>query len=401
MEGTRAHGIADGPTPSGLAFAPRSGLADALATVFRTSLPAAGAAAAALVEEGGERVLAAWNCSQPDGLRALARADPAGLPAAGPALGPLVIDPFEAADGRLLAEAWVAAVRPAQRARAWLLVLREGAAPCPDCGTGAAAAEVAHVVGLLLEREIYAEEARRAREARDHFLVALHHELRTPATALLLEAELLRTGMLGSLPPRLQSTLARLDGRVGELIHVVQRVLDLAQLETAAGAGRPDLVEVREAIVALARHVEPAAESKGISLSLFFPRALPVIQTDGERFRRVLLYLLANAIKYGDNGHIQVRVEREPDGAGGRPSQRLVVRVVDSGRGIPPEEIERVFEPFTQVEEGARTDSRRRGLGLGLSIARKLARSIGGDVEVESAVGKGTTAVFTLPSVAP
>jgi signal transduction histidine kinase len=122
------------------------------------------------------------------------------------------------------------------------------------------------------------------------------------------------------------------------------------------------------------------------------------VQTDEERFRRVLVYLLANAVKYSGPGRVQIRVERAESSPGGAEDPTLLFRVVDSGPGIPPAELERVFEPFAQVEEGARTDSRNRGVGLGLSLARKLARSLGGDVSVESVVGSGTVATFVLPT---
>jgi len=228
---------------------------------------------------------------------------------------------------------------------------------------------------------------------REHFLVALQHELRTPATALMLEAGLLQSGLLGNLPPRVQSTLERLERQVGDFLRVVQRVLDLAQVENLA-EGRADLVDVRRAVLAVARNAEPEASRKGVAFSLFFPRRIPAIQTDEDRFRRVVNHLLANAVKYSGPGSVQIRVERGA-GTGGAPA--LLVRIADCGPGIPAPELERVFEPFAQVEEGARTDSRRRGIGIGLSVARRLARSIGGEVMVESVVGTGTVATFSLP----
>jgi signal transduction histidine kinase len=397
MDQTRAAGTTGGiDLIRGAGSAPPR-LDATLDTVFRGLVPPAGAVAAALCDAGTREVLAGWNV---EGAAAARLATAAGSherrEAAGPSSDPLPIEPIPTLDGRWAGAVRVLPLEAAGPVRFELLLFFEpgggGAGPQAE-----AAAELAQVVTRLVEREIFAEEARRAREARDHFLVALHHELRTPATALLLESDLLQSGLLGSLPPRLQSALARIDGRVGEVVRVVQRVLDLGELEAAGATPRSDLVDPREAIVALARHAEPAAEAKGISISLFFPRHLPVVQTDGERFRRVLLYLLANAVKYVERGHIQIRVERVSGPGGSAGGAALVVRVVDTGCGIPPDQLERIFEPFAQVDEGARTDSRRRGVGLGLSIARKLARSIGGDVVVESEPGKGTTASFSLP----
>jgi signal transduction histidine kinase len=374
-------------------------LGEAVASLLAASAPRAGALAGAVGTCTPPLVDAAWNCDRAHLQKLLAREDfSRRLNAASGSLVPL--DPGAVCGSPHEAEVGMLRALPLQTARdrADLLLLLYPAGFEPSAAHDDGETTVVSLITLLLDREFFASEARRAREAREHFLVAIHHELRTPATALMLEAGLLQTGLLGTLPPRLQQSLHRLEGQVTDLVRVVQRVLDLAQLETAHIPPRDDLFDPRESIVTIARHVEPAAERRGVSLSLFFPRALPLLQTDEDRFRRVLLYLMANALKYSERGHIQVRVERCTHvGTGQRHEHLLVVRVVDSGRGIPPDELERVFEPFAQVEEGARTDSHQRGVGLGLPLARKLARSIGGDVTVQSAVGKGTTASFSVP----
>jgi signal transduction histidine kinase len=373
-------------------------LEDACAALFASLAPYAGAVAAAFVQCEPAQVLAVWNCEPGDVRRVLSGPCLAGRPETLSELVlPLAADHFAAAHGQAADGVRAIPMRPAD-GRSILLLLFYSQDVVPDAVQLAHGSSMAALGTVLLEREFYAEEARRAREARDHFLVAIHHELRTPATAVMLEAGLLHSGLLGSLPPRLQNSLSRLESQIGELVRVVQRVLDLAKLETSIEPARDDLVDPRETVVALARHVEPAAERKSVTLSLFFPRALPIIQTDAERFRRVLLYLLANAIKYTERGKIQVRVERMTRKlTEHRREPLLVVRVVDTGRGIPREELERIFQPFAQVEEGARTDSFTRGVGLGLPLARKLARSLGGDVEVESEPGQGTTATFSVP----
>jgi signal transduction histidine kinase len=341
-------------------------------------LPAVGAVAA--VVRHGDACVAAWNIDAGSAAR----------------LGGGRVEGVVAEDGRLIRAARTVEVCDGLHGEAVLVLCfpttgKESAAP------DASVQALALVVGRLLERPELVEAVRSAAGAKEHFLVALHHELRTPATAVMLEAGLLQSGMLGTLPPRIQATLTRLEQQVGDLVRVVQRVMDLAQLESVA-EGRADVVDVRQAIVTLARQAERTATRKGVSLSLFFPRTLPLVQTDEERFRRVLVYLLANAVKYSGPGRVQIRVERAEPSPGAAEDPALLFRVVDSGPGIPPAELERVFEPFAQVEEGARTDSRNRGVGLGLSLARKLARSLGGDVTVESVVGSGTVATFVLPT---
>lgn len=256
----------------------------------------------------------------------------------------------------------------------------------------------AGLAALVLENDRLFEEARQARQARDHFLIALNHELRTPASALAMMADLLRDGSFGALPKPLDEALRETEQHVHEMVGVLRRVVDLGGLESQAVPEREDILRPREVVTDLLRRVEPAAKRKQLALTLYVPRTLPPLQTDAARFSRVLLYLLSNAIKYTAQGGVEVRVERAMHRPA--PTRRepvLVVRVKDTGRGIPPEELARIFEPFAQVEEGARTDSRSRGLGLGLPLARQLARSLGGDISMESTPGKGTIATVFIP----
>jgi signal transduction histidine kinase len=370
----------------------------ALAATITAALPDAEIQAAAVGECNPPHVHAVVNCGLAEAAAILAREEVAAASTAGEGSAVHLdladlggFPPLGAGAEHLVA----LPLHSSHLRRGFLLIFHRGPL---SAGQRERTVALAALVSLLLEREFHAQEAHRAREARTHFLVAIHHELRTPATALMLEGGLLQSGLLGPLPPRLESSLNRMEAHVGELIRVVQRVLDLAQWETTTDSPAEDLLDVRKAVVALARQVEPTAERRGIKLSLFFPRLLPLLQTDSDRFRRILLFLLGNALKYTDQGFVQVRVERGLRSSGSnRREPQLVVRITDSGRGIPKEELERIFEPFAQVEEGARTDSQNRGLGLGLPLARKLARSLGGDIVVESSCGAGTTATLFIP----
>lgn len=278
---------------------------------------------------------------------------------------------------------------------ALLLFLREEWPPAPEVRHMALA--MAGLLALTLDHHAQYEEARRGHQARDHFLTALHHELRTPATALLLDIGTLAAGVHGPLPERLDKTLSRVEHHVAELVAVAGRVLDLAALEAGAPPEADDLVDPRAHLLELLRTVEPSVKRKGLRLAVYVPRSLPLLQTDRERFSRVLLHLLSNALRYTDQGGIEVRLERRTGEGAGRRGAALAVQISDTGSGIPAEERERVFEPFAQVDEGARTVSDERGIGLGLPLARKLARSLGGDVRVESSSPTGTTVSFLLP----
>lgn len=272
----------------------------------------------------------------------------------------------------------------------------------PPAPAQAAAAAFASVIALLLENDRLHEEARGALEAREHFLTALNHELRTPANALMLNADLMRSGSFGELPERLATALEEAESNVRLMIGVLRRVLDLGRLGDRASPAAEEVLQPREAITGLLRRMEPAAKRKKLALALYVPRTLPAIQTDPERFERILLHLLSNAVKYTAEGGVDVRIERGRRHLGPhRQEPVLIIRVVDTGCGIPAAELERVFEPFAQVEEGARSDTRRRGTGLGLPLARQLARSLRGEVTIESTVGRGTTATFVLPYHSP
>ncbi len=278
-------------------------------------------------------------------------------------------------------------------AGALLLFLPAGAAPDTDAIQQAQAAGT--VIALVLENARLYEEARVARQSRDHFLVALNHELRTPATALLLESDILRSGILGDLPPRTIEMLERTEQHVGEIVRVLEGVRELGEAQGPAEA--TELVEPRRFVADLLRRVEPTARRKDLTLSLHYPPNLPLLQTDPPRLARVLLHLLDNAIRFTDEGGVEVRLARTHRPSRTRRAPVLVVTVRDTGRGIPPEEVERVFEPFAQVQEGARSGSAERGVGLGLALARRLARSLRAEVTLESEVGRGTTASLILP----
>jgi protein-histidine pros-kinase len=268
-------------------------------------------------------------------------------------------------------------------------------APSPDdCDQ---ATVFAGLIALVRENDRLYEEARAAQQARDHFLTALNHEMRTPATAFILTADLIRSAV-ANLPPRVDRLLLDAESQVSLLVDVLRRVLDLGSIGENAADERSDIVQPRVVVADLMRRLEPTARRKNLTLALYTPRDLPPLQTDSNRFSRIVMHLLSNAIKYTAEGRVEVRLERTSHRLSrARTEPVLAIRVKDTGRGIPQQELQRIFEPFTQVEEGARTDSRNRGIGLGLPMARQLARTLGGDVTLESVQGRGTTASLILP----
>ncbi|MBW3629851.1 MAG: HAMP domain-containing histidine kinase [Gemmatimonadetes bacterium] len=376
-------------------------LSESVTGLLAEAASSGGARAGVVIEGGNPVARAAWGC-EPSELSALL--------APGGAIGRAMLRQDEWSDRVLPLSRTAAEPEWANGYEHLLLVplrargltsgavalLYDGArAPSPDdCDQ---ATVFAGFLALVLENDRLYEDARAAQQARDHFLTALNHEMRTPATAFILTADLIRSAV-ANLPPRVDRLLLDAESQVTLLVEVLRRVLDLGSLGARVAQERSDIVQPRQVVADLMRRLEPTTKRKNLALALYTPRDLPPLQTDSSRFTRILMHLLSNAIKYTAEGRVEVRLERTSHRLGrGRSEPVLAIRVKDTGRGIPPEELQRIFEPFTQVDEGARTDSRSRGIGLGLPLAQQLARTLGGDVTLESSPGVGTTASLILP----
>lgn len=397
-----------GPPPAGpwlraLRYATESpDAAQALTGVLTEAVGAIGCAAGAVLELSPVAARAVWGCDLETIERVSGEAGAVGAVLAEVAEGgdAVVLPNGDAGEGDWLEGYGHALIVPlclwSVPTGALVLLYDEPEAPPAD--HRGRAAGFAGLLALLLENERLYEEAREARQARDHFLTALNHEMRTPAAAFILTVDLLRSELQEHLPPRVERLLHEAEGHVSLMVEILRRVLDLGSLGVRAQSERSDMVLPRHAVAELMRRLEPIAQRKALALALYVPSNLGPIQTDATRFSRIMLHLLSNAIKYTAEGRVEVRIERTTQRlSSGRPEPVIAFHVKDTGRGIPPAELERIFEPFTQVEEGSRADTRSRGSGLGLPLARQLARTLGGDVQVRSEAGSGTVATLVLP----
>ncbi len=231
-------------------------------------------------------------------------------------------------------------------------------------------------------------EAREASRAKSEFLAAMSHEIRTPMNAVLGMAELLDREDLTDTAREHVDTL-RTSGRL--LLSILNDLLDLSKIE----AGRIEIESIPFEVAAIAEHVRrmwaPRAEEKGLAFSLTLAPDVPATALgDPSRIQQVLFNLASNAVKFTDEGAVAIAIEAGPTDTDGTFELRLRVR--DTGLGMDAQTLARLFNPFTQAD--ASTARRFGGTGLGLTISRRLARAMGGDIEVDSAPGLGSE--FTL-----
>ncbi len=231
------------------------------------------------------------------------------------------------------------------------------------------------------------ERLTRANKVKTAFLASMSHELRTPLSAILGFADLLLTSPKEQLSSRARESLERIKRNGDHLLSLINDVLDLAKAE----AGR---VEVRLAPVnigllarACAAEVESLRSGKNVGLVVNAGETAIETVTDAQRVRQILLNLLANAIKFTDEGEVVVTVRET--------SNEIELSVRDTGIGIPVHAMKELFQDFHQLEAG---DGRRYdGTGVGLALSRRLARALGGEIEVRSREGEGSTFTLVLP----
>ena len=236
-----------------------------------------------------------------------------------------------------------------------------------------------------------------ANRAKSRFLANVSHELRTPLNAIVGYNSLARDGVYGDLAGPLRGVHDRIAAAADHLLGLVNDVLDLSKIEVGRMAVEPQAVSVGALVDAVATVIEPMASAKRLHVDVVVGRDLPDLHTDPGHVRQILLNLAANAVKFTEKGTITIVARRQDADAG----DGVVIIVEDTGIGIARDDQDRIFQEFEQVRPSGRGDSLQRGTGLGLAIARKLARLLGGDVQVRSAPGAGSRFILSLPRSSP
>jgi PAS domain S-box-containing protein len=240
----------------------------------------------------------------------------------------------------------------------------------------------------LVQARRLAEEANASKAA---FLSMMSHDLRGPLTAISGHARLLSAGLRGALNEEQQDGVARIEEAGQDLLFLINDILDFARLEAGRVEVRLAPVPVSAAIGRAERLVRLRFEEEGLDFAGGCDGETAVL-ADPDRLQQILLNLLTNAIKFTPRGG-RVRADCERDG------ERVRIRVADTGIGIPPSQLGRIFDPFVQLDGGAARETPvTSGVGLGLAISRNLARAMNGDLTVESEPGTGSVFTVDLPA---
>lgn len=255
---------------------------------------------------------------------------------------------------------------------------------------GALVAEVAArraaLQAALETAQVARDQAERASQAKTTFLALVSHELRTPLAVLRLTVDRLRDRTAGPGGGGAPSEVQRMDGALDRLKSIVDGVIDYTTIQSGRLDPRPERTDLAALVATLRLAFELQIEAKGLRLDIDVAEEAHFVTVDPRILRLILSNLVGNAIKYTDQGFLQVRAHID-DG--------LVLTVRDSGRGIDPLDAQRIFEPF---EHGERIENKSTpGVGMGLAVVRDLAAALGGRVTLTSEKGVGSTFIVVLP----
>ncbi len=237
------------------------------------------------------------------------------------------------------------------------------------------------------------EAAEAASAAKSTFLANMSHEIRTPFHGLigmlaLLDSEPLR--------PRQMQFLKTARASADHLLTLLNDILDLSRLESGRLDLDPQAALLSEVLEPVRTLMRPLAESKGLDFQVQVDPGVPeALRLDVTRVRQVVFNLVGNAIKFSERGHVHVRVHAVPGASGEAAGARLVIEVSDTGSGMAPEVLARLFQRFVQGDDSLQR--RHGGAGLGLEISRTLARLMDGDITARSVLGSGSTFTLSLP----
>jgi signal transduction histidine kinase len=263
-------------------------------------------------------------------------------------------------------------------------------APLPDGGHISVVTDISALVQAEAAARHARDVAQTANEAKSRFLATMSHELRTPLNAIIGFSDALMRDGLHPSPTEVADYSAQINASGKQLLSLINSILDVARIEAGRFEPGDEVADVGQILRAVVRQSYSAALAAEVAVTLDMPDDLPNLRADERRMIQALGQLLSNAVKFtAEGGSVTV-------GAGLADSGALHLRVVDTGIGMAEADLDRVFEPFTQLDDGLAR--RYGGSGLGLYVARAIINAQGGSVRLTSAPGGGTTADITFPS---
>ncbi len=230
------------------------------------------------------------------------------------------------------------------------------------------------------------DEAEAASRAKSDFLAVMSHELRTPLNAIIGYTDLIDAGVGGEVSDAQRGMLERTRIGARHLLRIIDDILAYARAEAGPAVVHAEPIDLAGLVDETVGLLRPEAELKDLHIETRIDSP-PIVHSDQERLRRVLTNLLANAVKFTAEGTVTIELRARDD--------ELTISVGDTGEGIPSEHRDRIFEPFWQIDQSATRAAG--GTGLGLSIARRLVDQLGGEIAVDSEVGRGSTFTVRIP----
>jgi PAS domain S-box-containing protein len=253
-----------------------------------------------------------------------------------------------------------------------------------------ATAELATQNELLRRQAIELVQASRLKS---QFLANMSHEFRTPLNAILGYTHMLLQGVAGSMAPNVKRQLTRIDSNGRHLLTIINEILDITRIEAGKMPMQISEFDLNAIVPEVMTELDPVIARSRLSVVPILAREAPLMRSDRQKVKQIVVNLLSNALKFTHQGGIEIAVGFDPE------ERMASIAVSDTGIGIAAEHHDKVFEDFRQVDD---SPSRQYGgTGLGLAICRRLARALGGRISLRSEVGTGSTFTLTIPADAP